>query len=155
MFRHNLWANLSLLDVCASLDDAQLDRGVTGAYGSLIDTLVHLCAAEGRYVELLRGRQPDMPFREGDRPGFDALRASAQRSGADLVAISESIDAGSILRGTRRGEPYELRAFIPIVQAINHATEHRSHVMTILTQLGIEPPVLDAWHWNEDPASRD
>jgi uncharacterized damage-inducible protein DinB len=32
-----------------------------------------------------------------------------------------------------------------LVQAINHATEHRSHVATILTQLGIQPPEMDGW----------
>jgi uncharacterized damage-inducible protein DinB len=34
------------------------------------------------------------------------------------------------------------------VQAINHATEHRSQVMTALTQVGITPPDLDGWSWS-------
>ena len=32
-----------------------------------------------------------------------------------------------------------------LLQAINHATEHRAQIATTLTQLGIEPPVLDGW----------
>jgi uncharacterized damage-inducible protein DinB len=32
-----------------------------------------------------------------------------------------------------------------LVQAINHGTEHRSQVATILTQLGIEPPDMAGW----------
>ncbi len=32
-----------------------------------------------------------------------------------------------------------------LTQAINHATEHRAQIMTILTQLGIEPPDLSGW----------
>ena len=32
-----------------------------------------------------------------------------------------------------------------LLQAINHGTEHRSQVATILTQLGIEPPDTDGW----------
>jgi uncharacterized damage-inducible protein DinB len=37
-----------------------------------------------------------------------------------------------------------------MLQAINHATEHRTHIATILTQQGVEPPVLDGWHYNEE-----
>jgi uncharacterized damage-inducible protein DinB len=32
-----------------------------------------------------------------------------------------------------------------LLQAINHATEHRSQVATILTQLGLTPPEMDGW----------
>ena len=34
-------------------------------------------------------------------------------------------------------------------QVIDHAREHRSHVATILTQLGIEPPDMDLWAYGE------
>lgn len=34
---------------------------------------------------------------------------------------------------------------VVLVQAINHATEHRTQIFTILTQQGLEPPVLDGW----------
>jgi uncharacterized damage-inducible protein DinB len=32
-----------------------------------------------------------------------------------------------------------------LLQAVNHSTEHRSPVATMLTQLGIEPPAMDGW----------
>ena len=32
-----------------------------------------------------------------------------------------------------------------LLQAVNHGTEHRSQVATILTHLGIEPPEMDGW----------
>jgi uncharacterized damage-inducible protein DinB len=32
-----------------------------------------------------------------------------------------------------------------LLQAVNHSTEHRSQIATILTQLGIEPPSMDGW----------
>jgi uncharacterized damage-inducible protein DinB len=32
-----------------------------------------------------------------------------------------------------------------LLQAINHSTEHRAQVATILTQLGVEPPAMDGW----------
>ncbi|MCP4140149.1 MAG: hypothetical protein GY755_07650 [Chloroflexi bacterium] len=32
----------------------------------------------------------------------------------------------------------------------NHAIEHRSQIMTILTQLGIQPPDLDGWTYFDE-----
>ena len=39
--------------------------------------------------------------------------------------------------------PYEMRAVLLLGQAINHATEHRAHVATIMTQRGLTPPRMD------------
>jgi len=32
-----------------------------------------------------------------------------------------------------------------LLQAVNHGTEHRSQLATILTQLEVEPPEMDGW----------
>jgi uncharacterized damage-inducible protein DinB len=47
IFKHSLWANMRLLDVCEQLDDAQLERTVVGTYGSIRDTWVHLSPPRG------------------------------------------------------------------------------------------------------------
>ena len=151
LFKHSLWANLHLLDTCERLDDVQLARTAVGTYGSIRDTWVHLVAAEGRYVALLNDRQPDQSF--GERTGFTSwedLRERARRSGAELIAIARDFDAARVLRGVRGGEPYALPAVVPMIQAINHATEHRVHIAAILTQLGVEPPTLDGWRYGAD-----
>ena len=36
-------------------------------------------------------------------------------------------------------------ASLLLLQAVNHGTEHRSQIATVLTQLGIEPPEMDGW----------
>ena len=43
------------------------------------------------------------------------------------------------------GQPRAVPKTIILTQVINHATEHRSQIMSILTQLGIQPPDLDGW----------
>ena len=40
LFRHNLWANLGLIDACATLDEAQLAATAVGTYGTIYDTPV-------------------------------------------------------------------------------------------------------------------
>ena len=155
LFRHNLWANLRLLDVCEGVSDEQLDASAPGTYGRVRDTLVHLFAAEGRYVALLTGQQPQHPLRESAGfPTFEELRERARGSGEALIEIAARFRATRVLRGTWRGEPYAMRAVVPLIQAINHATEHRSHVVSILSQRGIQPPDLDGWAYGEEAASR-
>jgi uncharacterized damage-inducible protein DinB len=151
LFKHNQWANLRLLDACAGLTEAQLAGSAPGTYGAIHETLVHISAAEERYVALLTGVQPEDSLRESAGfPGIPELRARVRRSGEQLLAAAARTPPEQILRGTRRGEPFAIRAVVPLVQVINHATEHRSQVMTALSQQGIEPPVLDGWTYGKD-----
>ncbi len=149
-FKHNLWANLRLLDACERLTDAQLDASVPGTYGTIRNTLVHLFGAEQRYVTRLSGEQPEEPVRESE--GFhsrEVLRRSAVRSGEALVALAGRAEPGQVLHVTYHGQPQTLPGFIPFLQAINHATEHRSHISTVLSQQGLEGLAVDAWDYTE------
>ena len=47
------------------------------------------------------------------------------------------------MRRPRETEPIPVG--ILLIQAINHATEHRAQVATILTQQGSTPPEMDGW----------
>ncbi len=153
-FKHNRWANLRLLDACADLTAVQLDTAVPGTFGPLGATLVHLVAAEESYLaRLAQAERPDRAWAEGPFLGVAALRERASSSGEALCVAAQEETAGRILRGTWRGEPYALPAATILIQAINHATEHRAHVATILSQLGIEPPDLDGWTYGEAMAS--
>lgn len=163
MFEHNLWANLRLLDVCAGLDEELLNARATGTYGRLRDTLLHILACEEIYVNLLTGREPVHTLGEGAGfPGFEELRQRARRSGEELIRIAELVDPAQVLRGTWRtkprawqGKPFSIQSTIPLLQAINHGTEHRSHVATVLSQLGIKPPALDAWAYGLEQGTVD
>lgn len=146
LFRHNRWANLRLLDVCSHLGDGVLDAAAPGTYGRVRDTLVHIVAAEGRYVAGLTERPLENPLREdAPFPGFDELRARADRTGVQLTEIAERTPAAQLLRGSRRGQTYTIEAAVFLVQAVNHGTEHRAHVVSILSQQGVEPPQIDGW----------
>ena len=150
LFKHNLWANLYLLDVCAKLSADKLEASAPGTYGAVRNTLLHLLDTEADYVATLTDQaakprhQPGEPF-----PGFESLRQSARQSGEALITYAEQFDSSQILQGVWQGQPYRLRAIIVLMQAINHATEHRAHIMTILSQQGIDPPILDSWAYND------
>lgn len=151
LYRHNLWANVRLLDACAGLSDEQLEASAPGTYGTVSKTLLHLVAAERRYVNMLRGEQPDKTIHESvGFPGIAALRKSAQTSGEALISIAGRESSSRILTGEWRGEPFEIPISIPLIQAINHATEHRAHVVSILSQNGVEIPDIDGWAFEDE-----
>jgi len=49
IFSHHLWANLRLFERCCSLTDEQLDSSITGVFGSIRETLLHVVKAEQSY----------------------------------------------------------------------------------------------------------
>lgn len=146
LFTHHKWANLRLLDACAGLEEAHLEASAPGTYGKIADTLLHLLAAEARYVTLLTGRVPDDPIHERKGfPGLAVLREHAAQSGDALIGVAQNDPYEEILKGSFGDHTYEMRAVVPLVQAIHHAGEHRGQVMTILGQLGVEQPDLSSW----------
>ena len=151
LFRHNLWANLNLIDLCRSLPAETLESIVPGTYGGIRATLMHLIGAEERYLAALTGGpERRNPTVEETNPDLATLREHSRQSGEGFIAYAESVAGDPLLRVTWRGEVHEMPASTLLVQAINHATEHRSQVMTALTQSGIAPPDFDGWRWDEE-----
>jgi uncharacterized damage-inducible protein DinB len=150
MFRHNLWANMNLVDRCLLLPDGILAMNVPGTFGSIQDTFAHVAGAEERYVSALGGGpERRNPTLEETNPDLATVREHLRQSGEAFIAYAESVAGDPVLQVTWRGESYQSPASLFLVQAVNHATEHRSQIMTALTQAGVTPPELDGWAWDE------
>ncbi len=146
LFHHNIWANLKLLDACRDLDDAVLDATLAGTYGSIRDTLVHIARAEAGYLRRLTGEEPDRTG-WGEVPNMDQLRLALQFTGERLTQVASTVQPGDISQVQWEGKTSEFPMYILLVQAINHATEHRTHINTILTQQGTPPSDVDGWSY--------
>ncbi len=147
-FTYNLWANQRLLDTCTHLSDAQLDATTKGTFGSVRETLMHMLAAEEGYARTLTGNSPTPPLKElTTLPGFDELRRRAKRSGEALIRVAEQGELSQILH--LDGGTYDAPAIVVVIQAINHAIDHRSQIATLLSQQDIEPPDLDGWSYHD------
>jgi uncharacterized damage-inducible protein DinB len=153
LFKHHLWANERLVDAVARLTEGQLDAAAPGVYGTIRKTLVHLAAAETRYVAAMQHQPgPTEPHEDAAFPGLDVLRACLRRSGEALLAFAEA-GAESRMRGESRGERYDLPLIVPLAQALNHATEHRTNITTTIASLGIAAPKLDLWQYQRERAA--
>jgi len=147
IFEHNNWANLQILDACSALSDEQLDAAPQSATeGSIRSTLVHLVSAQFGYLRILTLPLEERPDRVTLQ--FDELRESLKNSGEKLLELAK--DTKRIPQGrlqTRDG--YLVELWVIMVQIINHATEHREQIKSMLTALGITPPEIDGWSHGE------
>lgn len=153
LFRQSRWANLRLLDLVAGLDATMLDATAPGTYGTVGDTLFHIVRSEESYLHRLRTGQAKPSGRNNPFPGLPALRERAERSGDGLVDVAEHFQTGAAYPvDWEDGQVYDVPAEILLVQAFQHSTEHRTQILTILSQQGIAVPELSGWTYFEETA---
>jgi len=155
LYRHNEWANLRLLEVCRALTDTQLDATAPGAFGSIHDTLTHLVAAEALNIRRLGGPMSRLASRGAPWPGFDTLEGVIRSSADALIERARAV-AGTTVVVEEDGARVAIEANVLLLQVINHSTEHRSQICTILTTLDALPAtgdegqtLIDAWSWSD------
>ena len=146
-FRHNSMMNRRLLDACRQLSSDQLGAKATGTYGSIGATLVHIANAQEGYAARLLDtdrpeRLPEDPF-----PGFEAVEERFAHGDAQLEEAVAQAGQDRKVQVTGDDPPgtWWMPVLLFLLQAVNHGTEHRSQVATIMTQLGVEPPEMDGW----------
>ena len=150
LYRHNLWANLSLMEVCKSLSEEQLERSAVGGCGTIIDTLRHIADSEESYIYRIKTGDPLVRPSNAQPKSLAQMEDSFRNSGAGLIDWAAKVGATDRVELTWiTAEKVHVPKAIILTQAINHATEHRAQIMMILTQLGIEPPDLSSWHYFE------
>ena len=153
-FRHNTMMNERLLEACRQLPPEQLAATATGTYGSIGATLVHVANAQVGYAARFLGTEHPPPGRleEDPFPGFEALEERFAVGNANLeeAAARAREDHEVQVRGDDPPGTWRMPASLILLQAVNHGTEHRSQVATILTHLGIEPPEMDGWTYFDE-----
>jgi uncharacterized damage-inducible protein DinB len=150
LFSHHLWANLCLLEACEKLTDDQLNATAVGAYGSIRETLDHITNSERSYFSRIStGKRYDRP--EGAPPlTLAQMRESLHSTGTGLIEWASKVQPEETVEIDWEGTPRQVPKTILLTQVINHATEHREQIKTILTQLGIEPPDLQGWAYFDE-----
>jgi uncharacterized damage-inducible protein DinB len=145
LFRFHRWANLRLLDACATLTPEQLAATSPGSFGSIQATLVHYILNETRFIDVLRESDASFGAFPDPLPSVAELRAVAISNADALDGFARSVDDDTRVRGELRGRPFDIPAYIPLFQAVNHGIEHRTNITTTLASSGVEPPTLDLW----------
>ena len=150
LFRHHLWSNLRLLERCADLTPDQLQATMVGAYGSIYVTLQHIVLSEKSYfTRISTGKRFDRPQNLPDL-SISAMIEAARVTGEGLIEWASKVRADDMVEVDWDGVPRDVPKTILLTQALNHATEHREQIKAIMTQIGVEPPDLQAWEYFDE-----
>ena len=151
LFEHNNWANLRIIQACSALTDQQLDAEPRSATkGTIRFTLWHLVSSQQSYLSTLTGMEPH--FNWQTPPAFAELRESVSFSGERLLDLArgETGERSELLNARlQTNDGYFVEPWVVMVQIINHATEHREQINSMLSSLGVTPPDLDGWTYGE------
>ncbi len=160
LYRHKTWATLRLIEYCQGLDDKHLDATIPGTYGTIRNTLRHLVEADEGYFSILTRERfvtraeaagfvlPD-PFPDGPVP-LDELAKRIRRLGPRWEVLIQDADLPG--RDVTSTDGWRVPGAVAMAQAINHADDHRSHIMSIVGARGLEVPEpngLDLWGYAE------
>jgi len=146
LFEHNNWANQKIIEACYALSSEQLDaepHSVTK--GTIRRTLLHLVHSQLGYLSLLTmlvDERPDVA------PTFAELQESAHISGEGLLALARG-DKKPFNPRLQTKDGFYTEPWVVMLQVINHATEHREQIKSMLSALGVNPSDIDGWDYGE------
>ncbi len=143
-FRHHHWANLTLLDFCAQLSPQQLAAEAPRTVGTIHQTLHHIAVNEERYLTVFDSAEVDVSTPQ-ELPDLATLRQQLDRNGRRLIELAATLKGDPAYATQWQGQTVQVPARLPLLQAINHGTEHRGQIVSALHDMGVEPPGLDAW----------
>lgn len=146
LFAYHRWANGRLLDATAALSAEAFDRDLGNSFGSIRATLAHILAADWVWLQRWLGESP-RAFPEWDVSTHARLLDQWREVEGAQKGFVHALGEGDVDRVI----PYTMlsgAAFAnPLGElcrhVVNHATYHRGQVVTMLRQLGVEPPHTD------------
>lgn len=152
LFDYTEWANELAMKAGGQLPEEALRRDVCASHQSIFGTLLHMAGAEWIWLERWHGRSPAKT---------EAWSLWTTEACADLAALndrwSDVIDRRTqLLRNIDEdrlaaelsftllsGDPSSMPLIDQMQHVVNHATMHRGQIVSMIRQLGIEPPATD------------
>ena len=78
------------------------------------------------------------------------MKDAVRWTNVELLQLALSARQDTLVTESDEGMTYEYTLASLMMQAINHATEHRAQIAAIITQLGMEPPDMSGWQYMEE-----
>lgn len=145
---YSFWARDQLLAVINTLPDEQLRQAdEKGVYGSILHTLAHMAISEWMWVERCKGKSPTRLPKPEDFNSLQELLDWWQVVHEMTIDYLNTLDDPDLDRQVTYtgpdGKTRTRRIWHMLLQVVNHQTEHRAQIGTMLGQMGIEVPQTD------------
>ncbi len=147
LYDFHYWARDRLLSAIETLPETQYTQQMPGGWGSVADTLAHMVEAEEIWLTRLQGQSPTRLSGQEDMPTFAAMRQRWQLSKDHYQIYLNRADAVELARlceyKDTKGNPFSNPVWQILLHVLNHATEHRAQISTMLASIGVSHPGLD------------
>ncbi|HEX5229814.1 MAG TPA: DinB family protein [Bryobacteraceae bacterium] len=143
---YTAWASHRLLDAAAKLSPEELTRDFKTADKCVLDTLVHVYAADRIWLARVRN-EPRATFVDPEDRDLTLLQsewpALLERWKLWLRDFTDTDTTRVIAFQDLKGRPYSQPAWQIVLHVVNHGTHHRGQVSGFLRSMGQTPPPLD------------
>jgi uncharacterized damage-inducible protein DinB len=143
---YTAWASQRLMDAAAKLSAEELTHDFKTADKSVLDTLVHVYAADRIWLARVLG-EPRATFIDPEDRDLGLLQAEwpalLQRWKLWLRDLNDVDVLQPISYKDTKGNPYSSPLWQIILHVVNHGTHHRGQVSGFLRAMGHTPAPLD------------
>lgn len=143
LFAFNDWARDAVMRCAVGLGKEQLDRPFEMGWGSLRNTLNHLCSVEGVWLDRWQGRQPCYRVSaEGVEmaPLWNEFRDVAKRRNAHLASLQDENLRVDLTYKNIKGETLTFPIGAMMLHICNHGSHHRAQAVNMLRRVGAPMP---------------
>ena len=141
---YNAWASSRMLDAVAAVPPDQYTRNLGTGHGSIHLTLVHMVAAEKRWLSRWIGKPEPSLVTAAEVPTLDALRKLWESVGFETARFLGSLTdrklQETIAATTPEGGTFRITVQQSIQHVVDHSSYHRGQAAALLRQLGHAPP---------------
>jgi uncharacterized damage-inducible protein DinB len=153
MLAYTVWADRAVLSALGSVALEDVTRDTGSSYPSLLATIGHILGAERVWLSRFVGNPGYLPALS-DYASLAAVREGFEEFWPELESYMASLDLPGLefeltwtnTKGVTRTQPvYRL-----LLHFVNHSSYHRGQLVTMLRQLGYEPPGTDMVYYLAD-----
>jgi uncharacterized damage-inducible protein DinB len=143
---YTAWASARMLDAAAALSEEELNRDFKTSDKCVLDTLVHVFAADRVWLSRIHG-VTRATFLDAEDRNFSTLQrewpALHQRWKDWAAPLNDERAVVKIAYKDMKGNPYEQPLWQILLHVVNHGTHHRGQAAGFPRAMGHTPPSLD------------
>ena len=142
-----LWADRTTLRSVRDVSPEDLRRDAGISFGSLFGTMVHILASQRRWLARFQGHAPAHLPVVDDFPDLlswiHAWEETAAEIEAFLAALTDEQLAAPLAWTDSEGAALTRPLWQPVLHLVNHTSYHRGQMVSLLRQMGYQPPSTD------------